>query len=112
MGTILVNLDQTPEILWQQIDGKARRNVRRGIDQGIEIAEVSKIDGIRQSYDLNIQTSNRLCDLTAGCVIADDDRFRLGHELVSRFSIYEQEPNAWLSCVQARMTCLCLRVNL
>lgn len=59
MGTILVNLDQSLEVLWKQVEKDARRTVRRGVEQGVEVTKASKFEELREFYDLNVQSSKR-----------------------------------------------------
>lgn len=59
MGNILVDLDQPLEDLWKRIENKTRRLIRRATDKNDEIAEVSKIDELREFYDIHLQTSKR-----------------------------------------------------
>jgi hypothetical protein len=59
MGTILVDLQQSPKALWERIDRIARRNISK-TEPNIEIVEVSKLAELKDFYDLHIQATRRL----------------------------------------------------
>lgn len=59
MGTILYDLSQPLDILWEHIDRDARRTIRRGVEQGVEVAQVSNPSGLKEFHDLSIQLSRR-----------------------------------------------------
>lgn len=59
MGTILVDLEQSPEELWGRIGRSARRNIKK-IEPDIKIFEVSKLIELQDFYDLHLQSTRRL----------------------------------------------------
>lgn len=58
MGTILVNIEQDPEVLWPRIEKSARKNINK-LEQNAEIVEVSKEDELREFYKMHEETTKR-----------------------------------------------------
>lgn len=59
MGTLLVDLSPSLDELWGQVEKDARRTVRRGLEQGVEITRAANLDELKEFYNLNIQASRR-----------------------------------------------------
>jgi len=57
MGTILVNLEQPPDVMWTRIKRLARKNIKRL--QDAEIIKVSKRDELEEFYNMHVQTTVR-----------------------------------------------------
>jgi len=60
MGTILVDLEcSSLEKLFKSVDKDCRRCIRRGIEQGIEASEISKVTDLKQFHNLHVEHSER-----------------------------------------------------
>lgn len=59
MGTMLIRLDEPEDVLWSRVDNQARRAVRRGNAQGIDVRKASKPEELQEFYDLTVQSSRR-----------------------------------------------------
>jgi hypothetical protein len=58
MGTILINIEQDPEVLWPRIEKSARKNIDK-LEQDAEIVEVSKEDDLREFHKMHEETTKR-----------------------------------------------------
>ena len=58
MGTLLVNLEQPSEVLWNRMDKSARKNIER-TEQDLQIVKASKLGELGVFYDLNVQACKR-----------------------------------------------------
>jgi lipid II:glycine glycyltransferase (peptidoglycan interpeptide bridge formation enzyme) len=59
MGTILIDLEQSPDVLWQRIDRIARRNISK-IEPAVKIVEASKLVELQDFHHLHTQATKRL----------------------------------------------------
>jgi hypothetical protein len=58
MGTILIDLRQSSEVLWKRIARTARHSIDK-IEPDVQTTEVSKVAELRDFYDLHLQATRR-----------------------------------------------------